>query len=163
LATGDRGFVRAGELFVWGREKDTIVVRGANHAAEQLERALEGLPGIRPGGVMALAKDARDGDGALTILAERCKGAHRTADAGVAVRIRERLLATTGVAATDVVLLPPGTLPRTSSGKLRRAEARARQRAGTLAPPHRVGPLLLTRARLRGLLARWGLRRAAPV
>jgi hypothetical protein len=76
------------------------------------------------------------------------------------------VLAATGLAVQGVVVLAPGTLPRTSSGKIRRQETLRRHLAGELAPPEPVNTLTLARALIRSRLARLGhraaRRRAAP-
>jgi len=157
LDTGDLGFAVGGELFVHGRAKDLVVVRGANHAPEEFEAALSGVPGLRPGCAVALGAVPPGGDGeVLLVLAERRRGA-REPEAEVRAAARRAVLERTGVAPHDVVLLSPGTLPRTSSGKLRRQEALRRWLAGTLAPPAPVTPLRLALLAARSSLA---LRRA---
>jgi fatty-acyl-CoA synthase len=146
LDTGDLGFVDGGELFVHGRAKDALIVRGANRAPDEFERALDGVAGLRSGCAVAVACDAGDGEGVL-VLAERASAG--PPDADVAARARRAVLERTGVAPHEVVLLAPGTLPRTSSGKMRRGEARRRWLAGELAPPAAVTPLSLARAMAR--------------
>jgi acyl-CoA synthetase (AMP-forming)/AMP-acid ligase II len=157
LDTGDLGFAMGGELFVHGRAKDLVVVRGANHAPEEFEAALAGVPGLRPGCAVALGTVPPGGGGeVLLVLAERRRGG-REPEAEVRAAARRAVLDRTGVAPHDVVLLAPGTLPRTSSGKLRRQEALRRWLAGTLAPPAPVTPLRLALLAARSTLA---LRRA---
>jgi acyl-CoA synthetase (AMP-forming)/AMP-acid ligase II len=151
LDTGDLGFVDGGELFVCGRAKDVVVVRGANHAPEEFEAALAGVEGLRPGCAVAVGAPAAGGEG-LVLLAERGRGA-REDDGALAARAREAVLARTGIAPDAVRILAPGTLPRTSSGKLRRAEARRRLEAGALAPPRRVTAFGLALDAARGVLA----------
>jgi len=132
LDTGDLGFVDGGELYVCGRAKDVVIVRGANHPPEEFEECLEGLPGVRPG--CAIAVGVADGDGErLVMLVERAVGS----DASLEARARAAILERTGIAPA-VVVLGPGTLPRTSSGKRRRGEALRRYLAGELGPPARV-------------------------
>jgi acyl-CoA synthetase (AMP-forming)/AMP-acid ligase II len=154
LDTGDLGFVSGGELFVHGRAKDVVIVRGANHAPEEFEAALAGVDGLRPGCAVAVGAAPDDGEGeGLVVLAERPRGAPAEDDAPVAAAAREAILARTGVAPRAVVLLAAGCLPRTSSGKLRRQEALRRWQAGTLAPPATVGALGLALLAAKGALA----------
>lgn len=137
LDTGDLGFVMGGELFVHGREKDVVVVRGANRAPEEFEGALAAVPGIRPGCAVAVGFEPPEGGESLLVLAERRRGAREgDGDDALAAAAREAVLVRTGIA-PHVRILDPGTLPRTSSGKLRRREALRRYVAGTLvaAPP----------------------------
>lgn len=75
-------------------------------------------------------------------------------------RITAAVLASTGIRPAEVVILEPGTLPRTSSGKLQRREALRRHLGGELTPPRRVTPALLLGAVARSSLAFRGLRRS---
>ncbi len=135
LDTGDLGFVLGGDLHVHGRAKDLVIVRGGNHAPEEFEAALAGLPGLRPGAAVALGFTPEGGAGeALLLLAERAREG-READEQLETSIRRAVLERTGIAPHTVRILAPGTLPRTSSGKLRRGEALRRYQAGALAPP----------------------------
>ena len=157
LDTGDLGFAVGGELFVHGRAKDVVIVRGANRAPDEFEAALARVEGLRPGCAVALGFVPPGGDGeGLLVLAERRRGATGP-DAALAEAAGRAVLERTGVAPHRVVLLAPGTLPRTSSGKLRRQEALRRWLAGTLAPPAKVTPLRLALLAARSTLA---LRRA---
>jgi acyl-CoA synthetase (AMP-forming)/AMP-acid ligase II len=161
LDTGDLGFVADGELHVHGRAKDVVVVRGANHAPDEFEAALAGVPGVRSGCAVAAGFVPDGGEGeALLLLVERARGA-TAADTAIEAAARGAVIARTGIAPRVVRVLAPGTLPRTSSGKLRRGEALRRFLAGTLAPPRRAVALRLAlevarsrlafaRARLRG-------------
>ena len=147
LDTGDLGFVEGGELYVHGRAKDVIVVRGANHAPEEFEAPLQAVAGLRPGCAVAVGAPSAEGE-ALVLLAERARGAGGD-PAAIAEQARRAVLEATGVAPAEVRLLAPGTLPRTSSGKLRRGEALRRLQAGTLSPPERVGALRLAHMAVR--------------
>ena len=134
LDTGDLGFVDAGELVVSGRAKDVLILRGANHAPQEFEDALDGLPGARPGCAVAvgLVPDGADGE-ELALLVEVEREGVLTEDA-----VRARVVERTGIRPHTVRLLQPGTLPRTSSGKLRRAEALRQLIDGDLRPPRKV-------------------------
>ncbi len=154
LETGDLGFVAEGELYISGREKDLVIVHGANHAAHEFEECLDGVEGVRPGCAVALGfvPDGEPGE-QLLILAERPRTAGPDGDAPVAELIRRAVLARTGVRPHTVRLLEPGTLPRTSSGKLRRSEALRRFLAGELTPPRSVGRARLVLEVVRSALA----------
>jgi acyl-CoA synthetase (AMP-forming)/AMP-acid ligase II len=155
--------VAGGELFVHGRAKDVVVVRGANHAPEEFEAAVAGVPGVRAGCAVA-AGIAAPGDGgeALLLLVERQRRA-RAPDEVIAAAVRRAVLERTGVAPHTVRVLEPGTLPRTSSGKPRRQEAARRFVAGELAPPRRTGALALALDLARSQLAfARARRRGAP-
>jgi fatty-acyl-CoA synthase len=135
LDSGDLGFTHDGELYVCGRHKDVVVVRGANHAPEEFEAALEGLAGVRTGCAVAVGFVPAGEDGeALAMLVETTTDASSNLADEVASRVQER----TRIRPAHVELLPPGTLPRTSSGKLRRREARTQWLASTLLPPKKV-------------------------
>ena len=156
LDSGDLGFIHDAELFVWGRVKETVIIRGANHAPQDFEAALDGLPGVRTGCAVAVGYvPVGAGDEALAMLVETAPGAPPGLASDVAARVLER----TGIAVEHVELLAPGTLPRTSSGKLRRLEARTQWLAGTLSPPRKVSVLRLLLAASKGRIsharARW--------
>jgi fatty-acyl-CoA synthase len=164
LDTGDLGFWSEGQLHVHGRAKDVVIVRGANHAPEEFEAALEGLDGLRPGCAVALGQPLADGGEALLLLAERPRGGGGAGDAALEATMRRRVLERTGIAPDRIQLLAPGTLPRTSSGKLRRQEALRRWQLGELTAPAPAGPLRLALAAARSHLAlrRSRRTRAAP-
>ena len=150
LDTGDLGFIQDGELFVSGRHKDIIVVRGANHAPEEFEAALESLPGVRIGCAVAVGfVPPGEDDEALAMLVETTADAPSSLADEVASRVQER----TRIRPAHVELLAPGTLPRTSSGKLRRREARTQWLAGTLLPPKKVSAARLLAAAAHGELS----------
>jgi acyl-CoA synthetase (AMP-forming)/AMP-acid ligase II len=154
LDTGDLGFVDGGELFVHGRVRDVVIVRGANHAPDEIERALEGIPGLRPGCAVAVGFQPAGGGEELLLLAERARAQGAApGDAALEDAVRRAVLERTGVRAHTVALLAPGTLPRTSSGKKRRREALRRWLAGELRPPSGPAAIQLARALVRSTLA----------
>ena len=138
LDTGDLGFTDGGELFIAGRAKDVIIIRGANHPPQRFEECLEYVDGVRTGCAVALGFVPADGeDETLLILAERS----RDDVPGLEARIAAAIVEQTSIVPHTVVLLASGTLPRTSSGKLRRGEALRRYRDGTLSAPAPTTPL----------------------
>nr|AYM52366.1 AMP-binding protein [Hyalangium minutum] len=138
LDTGDLGFEDAGELYLTGRAKDLVIIRGANHAPQTFEECLQAVDGVRVGCAVALGFTPEDSeDEALLILAERAGPA--VDDAAVEERVRAAVVAGTGIRPHTVRMLDPGTLPRTSSGKLRRSEALRGYLAGELRAPKKVG------------------------
>jgi acyl-CoA synthetase (AMP-forming)/AMP-acid ligase II len=149
LDTGDLGFIEGGELFICGREKEIIILRGKNHAPQEFEEALDGLEGVRPGCSAAIGRVGVEGE-ELMLLVER-EGA--TDQERLAGQIRSRVIERTGILPDEVRLLAPGTLPRTSSGKLRRGEALRQLAAGELEPPARVSLLGLAKEALRSMAA----------
>jgi 1-acyl-sn-glycerol-3-phosphate acyltransferase len=138
LNTGDLGYFAAGELYLTGRAKDVIVRRGANIHPADLEAALASLKGVRKGGVAVFpATDALSGSERLVVLAEV-----RDADAQAQRQIRAAIMATAvdqiGIPPDDIVIAPPGTVLKTSSGKIRRATARALYEQGALGRSQRA-------------------------
>jgi acyl-CoA synthetase (AMP-forming)/AMP-acid ligase II len=133
LRTGDLGFLHEGELFVTGRIKDLIIIRGRNHYPQDIEEvAAASHPALRPGGGAAFAVPV-NGDEALVIVHEVQRTAVRSVDpeaVGRAVRIAiaEQL----GLQVHDVVLLRPAGLPKTSSGKVQRRACRQQYLEGSL-------------------------------
>jgi len=151
LDTGDLGFVEEGELYVCGRAKEIVVLRGANHAPQRFEEALAPVEGVRPGCAVAFGFLPPDGEGEeLAILFERNDGG---AVADLEERVRAAVVEATGIRPVAAVALAPGTLPRTTSGKLQRGEARRLWLAGALEPPAPVTPLRLAGALLHSQLA----------
>ncbi len=154
LDTGDLGFLSAGELYLTGRAKDVVILRGRNHSPEEIERAVDGLPGARPGCAVAVSFLPEGGEGeVLALLVEAGRSATREERAALPEACRRAVLAASGLTVDLPVVLPPGTLPRTSSGKLRRSEALRLYLAGDLTPPERVTPLRLAGAVARSRLA----------
>lgn len=154
LDTGDLGFLAGGELYLTGRAKDVVILRGRNYAPEEIERAVEGTPGVRIGCVVAASWLPEDAEGerlALFVEAARSAGPKEVAELPEACRAA--VLGGTGLAVDQVEVLPPGTLPRTSSGKLRRAEALRLWQAGELAPPEPVTAFRMAKAVGRSSLA----------
>ncbi len=132
LDTGDLGFLDQGELYLTGRAKDVLIVRGRNHAPEALEDAAAQVPGVRALSVVAVShRDEHDASERVLLFAECERGQEQDAEA-LARSCRERVLAATGVAVSELWVLEPGRLPRTSSGKLRRRETLRRYLAGAL-------------------------------
>jgi acyl-CoA synthetase (AMP-forming)/AMP-acid ligase II len=148
LDTGDLGFIEDGELYLSGREKDLVILRGANHAPEEFEEALDGLAGVRPGCAVAVGCVTEAGE-ELLLLVERSKS-----DPSLEETISARVVERTGIRPHRVHLLAPGTLPRTSGGKLRRAQALRLHLAGELRAPDKVTLLRLAREAARSLAAR---------
>ena len=162
LDTGDLGFVLGGELHLCGRAKEVVILRGQNHAPQEFEDALEGLAGVRTGCAAAVGFVPQGGEGEeLLLLVERAGEEVPQADgAGHALdeQIRGRVVERTGVRPHTVLLLAPGTLPRTSSGKLRRGEALRQLQAGELRAPDRVTVLRIAAAAARSMAAMAGHR-----
>jgi fatty-acyl-CoA synthase len=123
LRTGDLAYLVDGELVICGRIKDVIIVGGRNVFPEDVERAVADVEGVRAGNVIAFGVEGHRGKEALVVVAET-KSTDRTdaVRAAVSVRVRDVI----GLPAEEVVLVSPGTLPKTSSGKLQRSLCRTR-------------------------------------
>jgi acyl-CoA synthetase (AMP-forming)/AMP-acid ligase II len=137
LDTGDLGFVFEDEIYISGRAKDLIIIRGKNYAPQEFEELLLDIEGVRTGCTVA-AGTMVDGLGEqLIILAEKDVVSDRNPEE-IAAEIETRILNGLSLNVHDIVLLPPGTLPRTSSGKLRRSDALRQYLSDTLTPPEKV-------------------------
>ncbi len=123
LDTGDLGFLHRGELYVCGRIKDLIIVRGRNHSPVELERVAESVPGVGMGGAVAVGHLPEGGDRErLVLFVERARGTPNEVVDAIPATCRRALLSDSGLEVDEVVVLAPDSIPRTSSGKVRRAE-----------------------------------------
>jgi fatty-acyl-CoA synthase len=132
LDTGDMGYQVDGYLFIVGRAKDMIIINGKNHWPQDIEWAVEQLPGFHQGDIAAFSIENEAGEEQVAVLVH-CRVSdpeeRRRLHASVAEKVRSIL----GHPAV-VELVPPRTLPRTSSGKLSRAKARKLYLEGEIAP-----------------------------
>ena len=130
LRTGDLGFVLDGELYVTGRAKDVLIVRGRNHYPQDIERTAEAAaPVLRPGCSAVFAVE-RDGVERIVLVAEAKGDAAELA--GIAATIRTAVAEHHDLRLSDVVMIPPRTVPKTSSGKIQRRAAKAAYLEGAL-------------------------------
>jgi acyl-CoA synthetase (AMP-forming)/AMP-acid ligase II len=160
LDTGDLGFFHQGELYVSGRVKDLIIIRGRNYAPQEIEALAAGIPGVRTGCVAAVGHSV-DGQGEqLVIFAEKDRRVPRP-DEEIAAEIHARIVTGISLVPHRVEILAPGTLPRTSSGKMRRRDALQMFLSGHLVPPEKVRALEVVKHLGRSQLAwaRFRLRR----
>jgi fatty-acyl-CoA synthase len=129
LLTGDLGYIADGDLYVCGRTKDLIIRQGRKYYPPDLESSVADLHGVALSGVVVFAVSRlEEADEVVAVLETRASGRSLEIEEAVRRRIRE----TAGLDIDRVVLTPPGTIPRTTSGKVRRSETRARLEAGTL-------------------------------
>jgi fatty-acyl-CoA synthase len=129
LVTGDLGYMADGSLYVCGRTKDLIIRQGRKYHPADIESSLATLHGVALSGVVVFAVDrVEHADEVVAVLETRAGGRGEDIEQAVRRRVRE----TAGLEIDRVVLAPPGTIPRTTSGKVRRAETRDRLEAGTL-------------------------------
>jgi fatty-acyl-CoA synthase len=132
LDTGDMGYMSGGYIFIVGRAKDMIIINGRNHWPQDIEWAVEQLPGFKSGDIAAFAITGTSGEETPAVLVH-CRVSDPHERGRLRDDIRERVRAITGI--TPVVeLVPPRTLPRTSSGKLSRTKARSLYLSGEIQP-----------------------------
>jgi fatty-acyl-CoA synthase len=135
LRTRDLGYLGQGELYVTGRAKDLLVVLGRNVSPEDLEWASARVHGVREGRSVAFASPEA-GEGRAVVVVEAGAG---VATDGLAERVRDAIFDTAGVAPAEVLVVSRGTVPKTTSGKLRRGALRDAYAAGTLTAVARWG------------------------
>ena len=122
LRTGDLAYLLDGEMVMCGRIKDMIIVGGRNVFPEDVERALADVDGVRAGNVIAFGIDGHQGKEGLVVVAESKGDDHAEVRRSVAQRVRDAI----GLPAKEIVLVEPGSLPKTSSGKLQRSLCKIR-------------------------------------
>jgi acyl carrier protein len=124
LNTGDRAYLREGTLYITGREKDIIIRGGRNLSPYELEQSVGDLAGVRRGCVAVFGSpDPVTGAERVIVLAEMRPG-HEARHDDLKRMINELAVTLLGAPADDIVLAPPATVPKTSSGKIRRVAAR---------------------------------------
>ena len=130
--TGDRAYSADGEIFVTGRVKDIIIKGGRNLYPHEVEELAGRAEGVRKGCIVAFGlKDESTGTEKLVVVAEARESdpAKRSA---IAAAVTQEVAQGLGLPPDRVELIPPGSIPKTSSGKLRREETRQLYVAGTL-------------------------------
>ncbi len=152
--TGDLGYLADGELFIVGRLKDLIIKGGRNYHPHEIEDAAASVPGVRQGCVAAFAvRDEGAGTEQIVVVAETRERDALAQDALVA-RVVEAVSARVGVPPDRVVMVRPGAVPKTSSGKIQRRESQRLYLAGTLNDGHGSFARQAVGLYLRGLPAR---------
>jgi fatty-acyl-CoA synthase len=127
LRTGDLGYLADGELFVCGRSKELIIIRGANYYPQDIELTVRDLPGVKRGNVVAFSVN-EGAEERLVIVAEADPREGDALRQAIATRIREAV----GLDVYRVALVPAGTLLRTTSGKLQRRRMKQLYEQGNL-------------------------------
>ena len=134
LHTGDLGYLAGDDLYVCGRSKDVIILYGRKYHPQDLEWEAEQVQGIRPGCVVAFRLEDPALDRDRVVIAAETKLSsehHEQLQDGIRARIHQGLT----IMVDQVLMVPPYTLPKTSSGKLQRARTRDLFRSGKLAQP----------------------------
>lgn len=132
--TGDLGYLSRGEVFVTGRIKDIVIAMGANYAPEDIEWAAEGVGGVRKGRAVAFGRTDRDGE--IVVALEARDGADVDR---LPTQVARAISSSVGLAPKEVVVLPKGAIPKTTSGKLKRSTVRDAYERGELGSVDRRG------------------------
>jgi acyl-CoA synthetase (AMP-forming)/AMP-acid ligase II len=130
LRTGDLGYIADGELFITGRKKDLIIVHGRNYAPQEIEWSVERLREVRKGSVVAFAGKQEEMGDNIVIVCEATTKAFPELERAIRRRVSDEL----ALAIRDVIIVRPGVLPKTSSGKIKRAPTRQLYLDGALIP-----------------------------
>ncbi|MBP1602994.1 MAG: AMP-binding enzyme [Acidobacteria bacterium] len=152
MRTGDLGFLYEGEIFVCGRRKDLIIIRGVNYYPQDIEAIVEASsPHIRKGGVAAFAVDL--GGEALVVLAEVRKAGELPDPVAIAKAIRTQYY----IEPRTIAFVPHGSIAKTTSGKIARALTRQRWQDGELnvIASHDISPDYVPPDELSGLRERF--------
>jgi fatty-acyl-CoA synthase len=131
LDTGDMGYLSNGYIYIVGRAKDMIIINGKNYWPQDIEWAVEQLPGFKAGDIAAFAV-SNGGEETPAVLVQ-CRTSDEIERLKLREQIRDKVRSVTGMNCV-VELVPPRTLPRTSSGKLSRAKARNLYLSGEIQP-----------------------------
>ncbi|WP_218020612.1 fatty acyl-AMP ligase [Nocardia beijingensis] len=125
LRTGDCGYLAEGILYVTSRKKDLLIINGRNYDPQTVEWAAAEVPGLRKGNVVAFTRPGRATE-EVVIVAELRKGDAAT----VARQVRGHIQTKLSLPVAEIILLLPGELPKTSSGKVKRSKTRQRYLQG---------------------------------
>ncbi|HEY1972198.1 MAG TPA: long-chain-fatty-acid--CoA ligase, partial [Pseudonocardia sp.] len=129
LDTGDQGYLTDGTVVVCGRLKDVIIMGGRNIYPTDIERAAGEVDGVRAGNAVAVRLDAGSGVGttkreSFVVAVESRRAGDAEAEELIRKEVTSKVFSSVGVRPARVVVLPPASLPKTPSGKLRRAATR---------------------------------------
>jgi fatty-acyl-CoA synthase len=123
LRTGDLGYTVDGEVVICGRAKDVIILAGRNIYPTDIERAASAVDGVRAGNAVAVRLDAGTRRERFAVVVESRLAGDQAAEKALRKEVGARVFESVNARPVAVVVLPPGTLPKTPSGKLRRAAA----------------------------------------
>ncbi|HZX96294.1 MAG TPA: fatty acyl-AMP ligase [Myxococcales bacterium] len=142
LRTGDLGYVVGGEVYVSGRIKDILIVNGRNYYPQGIEWVVDEIPGVRRGSSVVFTRPGKASE-EMVVATESRTSDPDALKAQIVSRVSEEFQ----LAVADVAVVPPGTLPKTSSGKLQRRKTREQYLAGTIGRGGRGGSTRLAMAR----------------
>ncbi len=140
LETGDLGYLADGELYVCGRSKDLIIVNGRNFHPQDIEWQASQVDGVRTGNVIAFSLDDAEAGRERVVLVCETKQPEEE-HAALRKQVKGRVLEALALRVDEIVMLPPGSLPKTSSGKLQRSKASEMFRSATLGKGGQGGSL----------------------
>ncbi|PPK70343.1 fatty acyl-AMP ligase [Actinokineospora auranticolor] len=123
LATGDIGYLVGGEIVICGRRKDVIILGGRNIYPTDIERAANAVEGVRAGNAVAVRIDAGSRRERFAVVVESRLAGDEAAEKALRKEVGARVFESVNARPSAVVVLAPGSLPKTPSGKLRRAAA----------------------------------------
>src|SRR5690606_8036582 len=127
-----------GELHICGRQDDLIIVRGRNLHPQDIEAAVEKAhPRVRPGCCAAFARDGGDGARLIVVIEVASPDPDPVEDDAITRAVQDAVASEYGLRVDELVLLPPGTIAKTSSGKIQRRATRLAHLGGSL--PRRGG------------------------
>jgi len=132
LHTGDLGFISDGRLFITGRSKEMIIKRGRNYYPYDIERAAANVDKIRKGCLVAFACSNPEMGTEYLVMVAETRETDREAKRQIEQAISAEVLSAVGIKPDRILLVPPRTIPKTSSGKLQRILCRQRYIEGTL-------------------------------
>lgn len=124
LYTGDLGYIKNGNLYITGRIKDMIIIRGRNYIPQDIETAAEEIRGVRKGRTVAFSVFDKETSSEKGFAAVEVSTDNPEERARIRNDVLKKIQETIGIRLRDVILLKPGALPKTSSGKLQRSLAK---------------------------------------
>ena len=137
IDSADRAYLAGGDVYITGRIKDIIIRAGRHLYPQEIEEAVAGIPGIRKGGVAVFGvTDRASGTERVVVLAET-RETDPAKRAALQARAQEVTTDIAGTPPDEVVLAPPSTVPKTSSGKIRRSAAKELYASGHVGPTRR--------------------------
>ncbi len=152
LDSGDRAYTANGDIFITGRVKDIIIRAGRHLYPQEIEEAVAAIPGVRKGCVAVFGvPDARSGTERVIVVAETA-ATDAAARAALEARALEITSDISGTPADEIVLAPPRSVPKTSSGKIRRSAAKELYESGRIGAPRLAVWRQLLRLSFAGLL-----------